>query len=82
MTPQEQIDILRKELDTLKQAFYLNNFYATQDFNKYSKFNTALKVPHYSSAPSVNDVGQIIEMGGKLYISTAVDTWTLVGSQV
>lgn len=79
---QEQIDKLKTDLDALSSAFYRNNFYASQDFNKACRFNTSLKVPHYSSAPSTNEVGQIIEIGGKLYISTAVNTFTLVGSQV
>lgn len=79
---QDQIDLLRRDLDSLSKTYYLNNFGSHQDFNKSSSFNYRLKVPHYATAPSVNDVGEIIEVGGKLYISTAVDTWTLVGSQV
>lgn len=79
---QDQISKLRSDLDALTSAFYRNNFYASQDFNKTSRFNTTLKVPHYASAPSTSEVGQIIEIGGKLYISTAVNTFTLVGSQV
>ena len=81
METQAQIDALKKEMEALKSAFYRNNFYGSQDFNKTSRFNTLLRVPHYSSAPSINEVGFIIEVGGKLYISTAVDTFTLVGSQ-
>jgi hypothetical protein len=81
MDTQQQIDALKKQIEALTSSFYLNNFYASQDFNKTSRFNTTLKVPHYDSAPSTNEVGQIIEVGGKLYISTAVDTWTIVGTQ-
>lgn len=78
---QDQIDRLRRDLDALTQVFYQNNFPSSQDFNKTSRFNSLLKVPHYTSAPSTNEVGQIIEIGGKLYISTAVNTWTIVGTQ-
>lgn len=81
MTPQEQIDALRRDLNQLKAEFYKNNFASSQDFNKYCRFNSTLKVPHYSSAPATSNVGEIIEVGGKLYISTAVDTWTVVGTQ-
>jgi hypothetical protein len=79
---QEQLDRQKKDLEALTATFYLNNFYASQDFNKTCRFNTTLKVPHYSTAPSTTEIGQLIEVGGKLYISTAVNTFTLVGSQV
>ena len=79
---QEQIDKLKNQMDDLTKQFYLNNFSSHQDFNKSSAFNYRLKVPHYASAPSTQNVGELIEVGGKLYISTAVDTYTLVGSQV
>ena len=79
---QDQIDKIKRDFEALAATFNLNNFPGSQDFNKNCRFNTTLKVPHYDSAPSTNEIGQIIEVGGKLYISTAVDTWTLVGSQV
>lgn len=79
---QDQIDKLQRDLDQLSKTFFHNNFGTSQDFNKSSAFNTSLKVPHYASAPNTNIVGQIIEIGGKLYISTAVNTWTIVGTQV
>lgn len=77
----DQVNKLKRELESLTKTFFLNNFASSQDFNKTSRFNTRLKVPHYASAPSTKEVGEIIEVGGKLYISTAVDTFTLVGSQ-
>lgn len=88
MTPQEKqqyedtVNALKRDIKSLQDSFYLNNFPSSQDFNKTCRFNSRLKVPHYSTAPSVDDVGEIIEVGGKLYISTAVDTFTLCGSQV
>lgn len=78
---QDQIDGLKREIKALQDSFYLNNFPSSQDFNKTCRFNSRLKVPHYTVAPTVDDVGEIIEIGGQLYISTAVDTFTLVGSQ-
>lgn len=83
MNPEEQKQFqqLRSDVDNLTKVFYLNNFSSHQDFNKSSSFNYRLKVPHYATAPSTNNVGEIIEVGGVLYISTAVDTWTVVGTQ-
>jgi len=77
----DQITGLQREIKALQDSFYLNNFPSSQDFNKTCRFNSALKVPHYSAAPSVDDVGFIIEVAGVLYISTAVDTWTVCGTQ-
>lgn len=81
MTPQQQIDKLKRDLDNLSQQFYSNNFPSHQDFNKSSSFNYVLKVPHYASAPTKANVGEIIEVSGKLYICSATNTFTLVGTQ-
>lgn len=78
---QEQINKLNIELQNLKNEFYLNNFSGHQDFNKFSNFTTHLKVPHYSVNPTVCEVGEIIEVGGKLKICSSSNTWTIVGSQ-
>lgn len=78
---QDQIDQLRREVVNLTDSFYRNNFPSSQDFSKYSRFNTRLKVPHYSAAPSTCDVGEIIEVDGKLRICSAADVWTVVGTQ-
>lgn len=83
----EQVTKLRSELDSLSQSFYKNNFSNSQTFNKSCVFTERLQVPHYSSAPSVGVVGDIIEVGGKLYICTTAGdvatpaTFTLCGSQ-
>lgn len=87
MTPQEkqamqdQIDQLKRDLDSLKSTFFLNNFQSSQDFNKTSRFNTRLKVPHYTSDPTTAEVGEIIEVGGKLKICFTANTFTVVGTQ-
>lgn len=77
----QKIAKLESDMTNLSQNFFKNNFSSYQDFNKASSFNTSLKVPSYSSLPTCQ-VGQIAESGGKLYICSATDTWTLVGSQV
>jgi hypothetical protein len=75
------IEQLKKDLKALNDEFYLNNFTARQDFNKYSDFTTRLKVPHYASDPATCQVGEIIEVGGKLKICSASNTWSIVGTQ-
>lgn len=72
---------LKREIESLRSSFFTNNFATSQDFNKYSRFNTALKVPSYSTAPTSAEVGELIEVGGKLYICSTTDNFTLVGSQ-
>lgn len=69
------------DFKALSEEFYRNNFSARQDFVKYSNFTTRLKVPHYSATPSTGEVGEIIEVGGKLYVCSAANTWTIVGTQ-
>jgi len=79
---QMQIDQLRKDLEALNNEFYRNNFSAVQEFNKKSNFTTRLKVPSYVTAPTTAEVGEIIEVGGKLYIGSTANTFSLVGTQV
>lgn len=76
-----ELQQLRQELEALKQAFYANNFPGSQDFNKYVRFNGRLKVPHYDSLPTTCEVGELVEVGGELYICSAEDTYTVAGTQ-
>jgi len=90
-TQQEELNAtltkLRNDLDDLSGAFYKNNFSGNQTFNKDCIFQTRLRVPVYSSAPSVAEIGDIIAVSGKLYICTTAGTvsspavFTLVGTQ-
>ena len=76
--------ILRLEglVNDLSGAYYKNNFISSQTFNKDCVFNSRLKVPHYSSAPAISEVGDIIEIAGVLYICTVANTtFTKVASQ-
>jgi hypothetical protein len=84
MTPQDlqdQITRLRSELGELTAQFYKNNFTSHQDFNKTCSFNTRLKVPSYSTLPTC-EVGELAESSGVLYVCSATDTWTVVGTQI
>lgn len=77
----QRIEKLERDNFSINQEVYLNNFSARQDFNKYSNFTTRLKVPYYATAPSTCEVGEIIEVAGKLRICSATNTWTIVGTQ-
>jgi hypothetical protein len=77
---QEQINKLQAQISELQAAFYKNNFSAYQAFNKASEFSTSLKIPVYTTLPSC-EVGQICVFGGKLYVASATNTWTVAGTQ-
>lgn len=79
---------LRSDFESLSASFYKNNFSSSQSFSKDVSFGARLKVPNHSSPPSVGEVGDIIEIGGTLYICTTAGTvsspatFTVVGTQV
>ncbi len=77
-----QVTKLQSELNDLSGAFYRNNFTSSQSFNKDVVFNSRLRVPVFSSAPTVSEIGDLIAVGGKLYICTVPNlTFELVGTQ-
>lgn len=78
---QIQIDTLKADLKALNDEVYANNFTAHQDFNKSSTFTTRLKIPHYPVLPTQCDVGELVEVGGILYIGSAINTFSKVGTQ-
>lgn len=85
---QAQITKLRSDFDNVSQAVFKNNFSSSQTFTKDVVFSTRLRVPVFSSAPSVGEIGDLIAVAGLLYICTTAGnvaspaTFTLVGSQV
>ena len=80
---QQQINELNKSLEALNSEYYSNNFTASQDFNKYSRFNTRMKVPTLAATPSTCEIGElcVVSSTGKLYVCSAANTWTIVGTQ-
>lgn len=77
-----QIQELRKQVDSLSQSFFKNNFSSSQSFTKDVTFQTRLRVPVYTSAPSICEVGDLICIAGVLYICTVANTtFTVVGTQ-
>jgi hypothetical protein len=77
-TEAEQIQILRNDLAALTQEVYRNNFSSSQDFNKFIRFNTRLKIPHYDSVPPVGEIGELIEVGGVLLICSSPNNFSVV----
>lgn len=80
-TTEEQLQILRQDLASLTQEVYRNNFSNSQDFNKFSRFTTRLKIPHYDAVPPVGETGELIEVGGILLICSSSNTYSIVGTQ-
>lgn len=85
---QQQVDDHEDALTKLQEAvaalsadYYKNNFESSQDFQKYSRFNTRLKIPHYDVLPVTCHVGELAESGGKLNVCSAVNTWSVAGTQ-
>lgn len=85
MSPDEEKEFnrVKKELADLKAEFYSNNFTTSQDFVKYSRFNTRLKVPTLASTPSTCEIGEVcvVSSTGIAYVCSAANTWTKIGVQ-
>ena len=80
---QDQVVKLQAQVNDLSVNFYKNNLSSTQTFNKDCIFSSRLRVPVFSVAPTVAEVGDIIAVAGELFICSSIGpvTWTLVGSQ-
>jgi hypothetical protein len=78
---QRQIAQLRADFQALNAEVYANNFTASQDFNKFSRFNTRLKVPTLTATPATCEIGEVCVVSGKLRVCSAANTWTIVGNQ-
>ena len=78
---QNQIDQLKRDLSDLVNETYANNFSASQDFNKYSRFNSRIRVPNLAATPTTCEVGEMCCVSGKLRVCSAANTWTIVGTQ-
>lgn len=80
---QKRIEQLEKDLQALYDEYYRGNFSSSQDHQKYARFNTGIKVPTFTTAPTTCEVGQlhVISTTGKLYVCSSANTWSLVGTQ-
>ncbi len=77
----QDLEQIISTLVSLKEEFYKNNFSSRQDFFKFCDFKSGMKVTVYSSLPSTCEEGYLAVSNGKLYVCSAVNTWTVVGTQ-
>jgi hypothetical protein len=80
---EKRIAQLEKDLRDLTDEVYRNNFSASQDFQKKSRFNSGLRVPIGTATPATCEIGElfVVSTTGKLYVCSASNTWTIVGTQ-
>jgi hypothetical protein len=76
-----EILALKQQVEELRKEVYLNNFSAQQDFFKRCHFNGRLRVPIVDALPTVCEIGELVSYLGDLYVSTAVNNWSIVGTQ-
>lgn len=80
----DKITQLERRIEAQEQKMQEMNkdvFSALYIERKYADFRNRLKVPNFGSTPATCKVGELCEVSGKLYICSAVDTWTIVGTQ-
>lgn len=80
-TLEQRVRELENSLSALSDEVYKNNFSAFQEFNKRSSFTGGLRIPSAQSLPLTCEQGEVIEVGGKLYICSSTNVWSLVGTQ-
>jgi len=82
---ENRIAKLEKDLKDLTDEVYLNNFTSSKDYNKYSRFNSRMKVPVVATDPTIGEVGDIVCVVTKLKICTVASltapTWEICGAQ-
>lgn len=78
-----QLQMLKQQVESLQAELYRGNFSGSQDFNKKVRFNSTMRVPVFTTAPSKCEQGDFyVNSGtGKAYICSAANTWSLIGTQ-
>lgn len=77
-----QLEMLKQQVESLQAELYRGNFTGSQDFTKYVRFNTKVKLPVYGTAPAKCEQGEVyVNTNGKLYVCSATNTWTVAGTQ-
>jgi len=77
----QQISVLKQEIEELRQVSTKNNFSGLQVFDKAVQFNNKIKVLNKAANLAKCQTGELSVVAGKLYICSATDTWSLVGTQ-
>lgn len=80
---QTQLEMLKQEVESLRAEFYRGNFSGSQDFTKKVRFQTEVVMHKAATAPAKCEQGALyVNTGtGKLYVCSATNTWSLVGTQ-
>ncbi len=73
---QQQINQLKQQLESLQGDYFKGNFSSSQDINKYTRFNSRLRVPRVTALSATCEVGEVCSFGTKLYHCSVVNTWT------
>lgn len=81
MNTEERIAKLEKDLQDLIEEVYNKNFSSFQEFSKFSDFTNRIKVPVFASLPTTGRIGELCVVSGKLYVCSAANTFSLVGTQ-
>jgi hypothetical protein len=76
-----ELQKLKKEVEQLRQQMNRENFSNLQVFSKDVQFEKKIKVFNKSANLAKCETGELSVVGGKLYICSAADTWTIVGTQ-
>lgn len=78
-----QMQMLKQEVEALKAELYKGNFSGSQDNGKFVRFTNKIRMPVYANAPSKCEQGEIyVNSGtGKVYVCSAANTWSLIGTQ-
>ena len=80
---QQQIDQLKKEIQSLKNEYYYNRFSGKEVKTKKTVFIGDIVIQQKSATPTSGEIGELCVVGGKLYICTATTpTWVIVGTQI
>jgi hypothetical protein len=81
MNTEERLARLERDLIELTEEMYRGVFTSQQDFSRAVNFLSRVKLPVYSTLPSTCDIGELAVSGGKLYVCSAANTWTIAGTQ-
>lgn len=78
---QEELDQLKRQVADLTQQVIKDNFSKLDIFIKDVAFEKKIKVFNKTANLAVCETGELSVVAGKLYICSAANTWTVVGTQ-
>lgn len=72
---------LKGDLANLSNQFFQGNFSSSQDFSKYARFTSRLRIPVNTVLPTTCHIGELCTFLGTAYVCSAPNTWTKIGTQ-